>query len=328
MLLPQNINSSLLFDPISLITLFLDSPEKDLLARTGDLNLLSCFGLFVNPSTVWREYGTMSPDQGLRYYVPDAMITSTIEVAQVHEFLLRLACGRKNCGIIIQLQPSSKVSLWKSSPWVWMARPLLLCVLLVVAGLCDLTLWGFGAIGCLLLGQTIGIARTRLDGSRQERKSVVAYENQPEQVTTFFLANDVTILVRSHGDLFRQGVSSIFCQKLEKPVAVKTLTIIIFIMGVLMVGFSPTFFKVTYLLGHAVQAVIIALANASKLKICSVNGVTWQVENHEEPLEHTRNAYVWVTRNTNHREVTWLAQLMNIPKSLVELVREEVEKLK
>ena len=94
-------NSPLSFNPVSLITLFFDSAEKDIVARSGDLNLLSWFGLFVNPSTVCCDYGTMYPDQGLRHYVPDAMLTSTIEVAQVHEFLLRLAGGRKNCGIII-----------------------------------------------------------------------------------------------------------------------------------------------------------------------------------------------------------------------------------
>ena len=91
-----------------------------------------------------------------------------------------------------------------------------------------------------------------------------------------------------------------------------------------MVGFSHINFKATYLLGHAVQAVVIALANGSKLNICSVNGVTWQVENHEEALEHRRNAYVWVTKNTSRREDAWLVQLMNNPKSLVELVREDM----
>ena len=317
----RNIKSSLSFDPVSFITLFLDSAEKNLVARTGDLNLLSWFGLFANPSTVWCEYGTMYPDQGLRYYVPDAMLTSTIEVAQVHEFLLRLSSGRKNCGIVIRLKPSSQLSSWKGSPWVWIARPLLPCVLLIIAGLC-LDFGGFGAIGCLLLGQTIGIAQTRLSSSRQKRSSVVKDENQPEQVTAFFLANNVTIVVKSTGDLFRQGVSSIFCEKLEKPVVVEMLTILIFMAGVLM--YSHIIFKVTYLVGHAVQAVVIALANSSKLHICSVNGVTWQVENHEEALEHRRNAYVWVTRNTNCHEVTWLVQLMNNPNSLMELVRDDV----
>ena len=95
------------------------------------------------------------------------------------------------------------------------------------------------------------------------------------------------------------------------------LTILIFIVGVLMVGFSQINFKV-YLLGHAVQAVVIALAYGSKLNICNVNGVTWQVEKHEEPR---RDAYVWVS---NRREVAWLVQLMNNPKSLVELVHEDV----
>jgi len=320
----QNINSPLSFDPVSLITLFFDSAEKDLVARSGDLNLLSWFGLFANPSTVWCEYGTMYPDQGLRYYVPDAMLTSTIEVAQVHQFLLRLASGRKNCGITIRLQPSSQISSWKSSPWVWMARPLLPCVLLIVAGLSNPDFWAFGAIGYLLLGQTIGIAQTGLDSSRQKRDSVVVDKNQPEQVTTLFLANNVTILVKSPGDLFRHGVSSIFCEKLEKPVVVKMLSILTFMAGVLMVGFSHINFKATYLLGHAVQAVVIALANGSKLNMCSVNGVTWQVENHEEALEHRRDAYSWVTRNTNRREVAWLVQLMNNPKSLVEFVRKDV----
>ena len=323
----KNINTSLSgsFDPVSLITLFFDSAEKDLVARSGDLNLLSWFGLFVNPSTVWCEYGTMYPDQGLRYYVPDAMLTSTIEVAQVHEFLLRIAGGRKNCGIIIRLQPSSHLSSWKSSSWVWMARPLLPCILLIVAGL-SLDFWAFGAMGCVLVGQTIAIAQTRLDHSRQKRSPVVEDGNQPEQVSTFFLANNVTVLVKSSGDLFREGVSSIFCEKLEKPVVVEILTMLIFMAGVLMVGFSQINFKITYLLGHAVQAVVIALANGSKLSTCSVNGVTWQVQNHEEPLERRRNAYTWVTMNTNSREVAWLKELIYNPNSLVKLVQEEVEK--
>ena len=323
----KNINTSLSgsFDPVSLITLFFDSAEKDLVARSGDLNLLSWFGLFVNPSTVWCEYGAMYPDQGLRYYVPDAMLTSTTEVAQVHEFLLRIAGGRKNCGIIIRLQPSSHLSSWKSSSWVWMARPLLPCILLIVAGL-SLDFWAFGAMGCVLLGQTIAIAQTRLDHSRQKRSPVVEDGNQPEQVSTFFLANNVTVLVKSSGDLFREGVSSIFCEKLEKPVVVEILTMLIFMAGVLMVGFSQINFKITYLLGHAVQAVVIALANGSKLSTCSVNGVTWQVQNHEEPLERRRNAYTWVTMNTNSREVAWLKELIYNPNSLVKLVQEEVEK--
>ena len=145
-------------------------------------------------------------------------------------------------------------------------------------------------------------------------------------MTTFFLANNVTILVKSPRRLFIQGVPSTFCEKLEKPVVVEMLTILIFMAGVLMVGFSQINFKVTYLLGHAVQAVVIALANGSKLDICSVNGVTWQVENHEEPLERRRNAYTWVTKNTNRREVAWLKELIHNPNSLVELVREEVKK--
>ena len=100
-----------------------------------------------------------------------------------------------------------------------MARPLLTCVLLIIACHGSIDFWEFGAIGCLLLGQTIiRIAQTRPDGSRQKRNSVVRDENQPEQVTTFFLANNVAILVKSPGDLFRKGVSSIFCKKLEKPV--------------------------------------------------------------------------------------------------------------
>ena len=317
-------NSPLSFNPVSLITLFFDSAEKDLVARSGDLNLLSWFGLFVNPSTVCCDYGTMYPDQGLRHYVPDAMLTSTIEVAQVHEFLLRLAGGRKNCGIIIRLQPSSQLSSWKSSPWVWMERPLLPCVLLIIAAL-SLDFWAFVAIGCLLLGQKIGIARTRLESLRQKRNSVVKDENhQPEQVTAFFSANNVTILVRSPEDLFRQGVSSIFCDILEKPVFVEMLTVLIFMPGLLMVGFLHINFKATFLLGHAVQAVVIALAKGSKLNLCSVNGVTWQVENHEEPLGRRRNAYIWVTRNTNRREVAWLKELIYNPNSLVELVRKEV----
>jgi predicted metallopeptidase len=127
-------------------------------------------------------------------------------------------------------------------------------------------------------------------------------------------------------NIFREGVSSISCEKSEKPVIVEILTILIFMAGVLMVGFSQINFKITYLVGHASQAVVIALANGSKLNICSVNGVTWQVENHEELLERRRNAYTWVTRNTNSREVAWLKELIYNPNFLVELVREEVKK--
>jgi len=343
----QNIITPLSFDPISLITLFFDSAEKDLVARSGDLNILSWFGLFVNPTTVWCEYGAMYPDQGLRYYLPDQMLTSTVEVAQVHDFLLRLARGRRNCGIVIKLKPSSQSSSWKASPWVWSVRPILPCVLLIMAG-ASLDFWAFGAIGCLLVGQTLGIARTRMDGWRQKRDSPNGHQEQAtasadnkqaaasadtehytaladtEQKTAFFLANNVTIVVQSHGNLFKQAVSSIDCEKLEKPVVVEMLTILISMAGVLMVGFSNINFKVTYLIGHALQAVLIALANASKLNGCSVNGVTWQVEGDEEKLSRRRDAYIWVTMQMKSRQVNWLKELIHNPDSLVERISNEL----
>ena len=346
----RNIITPLSFDPVSLITLFFDSAEKDLVARSGDLNIVSWFGLFVNPTTVWCEYGTMYPGQGLRYYVPDIMLTSTVEVAQVHEFLLRLALGRRNCGIVMNLKPSSQFSSWKKSPWVWRARPILPCVLLVMAGV-SLDFWAFGAIGCLLLGQTMGIAQTRMDGWRQKRDSSYGHNKQPtpstdnkqpttsadtekntasvdtEQKTAFFLANNVTIVVQSPGLLFKQAVSSIDCEKLEKPVVVEMLTILLSMAGVLMVGFSNTNFKITYLIGHALQAVIIALANASKLSGCSVNGVTWQVEGDEEELGFRRDAYVWVTMKMKSRQVKWLKELIHNPDSLVESISKKLPKV-
>ena len=76
----------------------------------------------------------------------------------------------------------------------------------------------------------------------------------------------------------------------------EVLTILKFMAGLPMVGFSHINFKVTYLLGHAVQAMLITLAKGSKLDVFSVNGVTWQVEYHEEPLEHRKDAYIWVTK--------------------------------
>ena len=57
--LPRNINkSSLSFNPVLFITL--NSPEKDLVAKTGDLNLQSWFGLCTNMPCTWiKVLGTM-----------------------------------------------------------------------------------------------------------------------------------------------------------------------------------------------------------------------------------------------------------------------------
>ena len=111
-------------------------------------------------------------------------------------------------------------------------------------------------------------------------------------MTILFLAS-VTTFVKSTGDLFRQGVSSIFCEKLEKPVVVEMLMILIFIAGVLMAGFSLHF-------AGKFQSYVPTWTCSASGGICSVNGVTWQFENHEEVLEHRRNEYVLCLGDEEH----------------------------
>jgi hypothetical protein len=161
----KEIQTTVSLDPISLITLFFDSAEKDLLDRTGDMTLLSCFGLFVNPSTTWYHYHPPHALSGLRYYNPKAKITSTIEVLQVNSFLVALAAPLRETGVVVWVKPIRRRLWWPQTfSFEWMViRPLSLILLLCVAGLSG-DLLAIAAIGTLLLGQSIAIFKTVKDG--------------------------------------------------------------------------------------------------------------------------------------------------------------------
>jgi hypothetical protein len=161
----KELQTAVSLDPISLITLFFDSAEKDLLDRTGDMTLVSCIGLFVNPSTTWYHYHPPHALSGLRYYNPKAKITSIIEVLQVNSFLVALAAPLRETGVVVWVKPIPRRLWWPQTfSFEWMViRPLSLVLLLCVAGL-SRDLLAIAAIGTLLLGQSIAIFKTVKDG--------------------------------------------------------------------------------------------------------------------------------------------------------------------
>jgi hypothetical protein len=159
--LPE-INTNVSLDPVSLITLFFDDAEKDLVRRSGDLTLLSCLGLFVNPTTAWSEYGSLYPGQGVRYYNPRRQLTSTVEVTQVHNYITKLADDRENTGIIITLYPRRRCII-PTVEWL-LIRPLILFSIIFIAA-ASLDYIALGAIGALLIGQAMVVICTVRDGT-------------------------------------------------------------------------------------------------------------------------------------------------------------------
>src|SRR5208282_5773439 len=146
------IQSTISLDPVSLITLFFDASEKELMRRSGDMSLLSCFGLFANPTTAWSEYGILYPGQGVRYYNPNLGLQSTVEVAQVHNYITLLARGRNNMGLVVQLKP--KTGRRRASLEWMVIRPLLLIVMIIVA-LMSLDYVALGGVAALFAGQSL-----------------------------------------------------------------------------------------------------------------------------------------------------------------------------
>ena len=287
-ILPE-LQSTISLDPVSLITLFLDAPEKELIHRSGDLTVLSCLGLFANPTTAWGEYGTLYPGQGVRYYNPERCLTSTIEVAQVHNYLTRLANGYKDIGIVVDLSLKKK-SCSMSFEWV-IIRPFVLVGMVFVAA-ASRDFLGLGALGALLFGQAIVVTKTIIDGNSK------IVEDTTKESNIFFLANNVTIIVKSHGELFIHACSSLQYKKIERPVSFEVCSTVLFMAGVLLVGIADLNFKVAYLAGHAIQAILLAFCSSRVLGTQTLNRVNW----HVKPviaLKRRRDAYVWATRETS-----------------------------
>jgi hypothetical protein len=285
------INSSVSLDPVSLITLFFDAAEKALIERSGDLTVTACAGLFVNPTTAWSEYGTLYPGEGVRYYNPKRTLTSTVEIAQVHKFVTRLAVGRKNVGFIVNLYPRKRV-LALSFSWLVIRPFTLLAILFVAAASRDFI--ALSAIGALIVGQTIVILNTIRDGTTKTIENNASLEKN-----VFFLANNVTVIVESYGRLFVQACSSQEYKKAEKPVLLEVLSTLVFMTGVLLLGIAGLNSKIAYLVGHALQAIMLSFHSNDVLGTRTLNRITWEVGKPVDRLiRRRREAYLWATEET------------------------------
>jgi len=222
------VESKMTLDPVSLLTLFLDSAEKALLDRTGDMTLLSCFGLFVHPNTAWNEYQLLQPGTGLTYYNPQKKITSSIEVRQVNAYLIALASDYRETGLIVKVTPSDTSRWWPHSFSVeWMViRPLFLIVLGSFAVVCK-DFVAIGAIGALLVGQSIAIIKSVMDGQAIDEGG----SDTGEQTNIFFLTNRVTIAVKCKDDTFLKVMS---IPRAQHSTGFQIPTTVLFMGGVIM----------------------------------------------------------------------------------------------
>jgi hypothetical protein len=286
-------------DPVSIITLFLDDAEKDLVNRSGDLTWLCCFGLFANPTTAWIEYGTLPPGHGVRYYNPRLHFTSTIEVAHVNGYVTKLADGRENAGLTVRLHPQRAPTL-PSAEWL-IIRPLtLVAIAVVVAMSCDYI--AMAALLSIVLGQAIVIAVTIRDRTKLTKSNA----SETIESNVFFLANNVTVIVKGPSSLFVQACSSREYRKMERPTIVQVVATLMFMMGVLLIGIAGLNTKVAYLIGHVVQAVLIALLSKQPLKSRTMNSVWWEVhEPRIQSIQRRRDAFLWACEQTT-RDAEWL----------------------
>jgi hypothetical protein len=286
----HEIKTSVSLDPISLITLFFDSAEKDLIDRTGDMTLLACFGLFVNPSTTWYQYQPPHAVSGLRYFNPGEKISSTVEVQQVNSYLVSLAGTLKDCGVIVWVHHLPHKYRWPTRfSLEWMViRPFVLAVLLCIAGL-GRDIMAVGAICALLVGQSIAIIRTVLDGEVRSQG-----HRSDEQTNIFFMPNNVTVIVKCRGSIFVEAMSS---ARPHHPPLLRTVTTLIFMGGILLVGLTGINFKIAYLVMHAFQAPLLSLARWTPAQGYVINGAVWEMDSTvKTPLKRRREAYVWATK--------------------------------
>ena len=306
---------SISLDPVSLITLFLDDAEKDLMHRSGDMTWLCCFGLFANPTTAWIEYGTLPPGHGVRYYNPLRGLTSTVEVTHVNSFIAKLAGGLENAALIAKLDPQ-RVSTVGSAEWL-IVRPFILVAIVIVVAIS----WDYVAMAALisiLVGQTIVVAIT----IRDRTKFVNSNPSEPMDNNVFFLANNVTVIVEAPASVFIKACSSKEYNKMERPTIIQVFATLMFMMGVLLIGIAGLNAKVAYLVGHVVQAVLIALLSKRPLRSRTLNSVWWEIN--EPPsgrsIKRRRDAYVWACENTTG-DVEWLKAFNLADPDTLEFIR-------
>jgi hypothetical protein len=178
-------------------------------------------------------------------------------------------------------------------------RPCVLAVMIFVAA----ASWDFIALGALsafLVGQAIIVGKSIADGNSKVLGSTA------EESNVFFLANNVVIIVKSRGRLFVDACSSLGYKKVERPVFVEVCSTVIFMAGVLLVGIAGFNFKVAYLTGHAVQAILLAFRSRRMRRRSTVNGINWNVKP-VKALAQRRDGYVWVTEETTGN-TDWLSR--------------------
>jgi len=144
------------------------------------------------------------------------------------------------------------------------------------------------AICALLLGQSIAIFKTVLDGKVRTEGRI-----QGPQTNIFFMPDNVTFIVKCNGGLFVDAMAS---ARPRHPTFLRTVTTLIFMGGIILVGFTGIDFKIAYLLVHAFQAILLGRDwRPSKSHV--VNGVYWEMDTaNKVSLYRRREAYVWATR--------------------------------
>lgn len=292
---------SISLDPVSLVTLFFDDAEKDLMHRSSDMTWLCCFGLFANPNTAWIEYGTLPPGHGVRYYNPQRGLTSTVEVAHVNSYIAKLADGRQDIGLIVRLTPQHPSVEDSTAEWI-IIRPLILLAIIIVVGM-SRDYVAMGAVISILVGQTLAVGHTIKD--RTEPFQVNA--SDPIESNIFFLANNVIVIAESPSTLFVKACSSREYRKMERPTLVQVFATLFFMIGILLIGMAGLNTKTVYLTGHVIQAVLIGLLSRRPLKSRTLNSVRWEVYESTTPgsLKRRRDAFLWACERTT-RDIEWL----------------------
>jgi hypothetical protein len=113
------------------------------------------------------------------------------------------------------------------------------------------------------------------------------------QTNIFFLPENVTFIVKCQGGLFVDAMAN---ARPRHPSFLRTVTTLIFMGGILLVGLTGVNFKIAYLLVHALQATLLGRDWKSS-KSFIVNGALWEIdETSAMPIHRRREAYVWASK--------------------------------
>jgi hypothetical protein len=93
---------------------------------------------------------------------------------------------------------------------------------------------------------------------------------------------------------------------MERSTIVPVVATLMFMMGVLLIGIAELNAKVAYLVGHVVQAVLIALLSKYPLKSRTINSIWWEVhEPRIQSIQGRRDAFLWACKQTT-RDSEWM----------------------